>query len=362
MYNKIGLIGLGLIGGSVAKSIKSKHNNIEIIAIDNSETSIETAFNEGIISNDKTFPISKLAECDLIFLCTPVAVNISYLTKLKPIISPNTIISDVGSVKGEMEQAVSDIGLSSQFIGAHPMCGSEKTGYENSSDHLFENAYFLITDNKVVDRDKIDEFKEFIRSIGALPLLTTSDEHDYITGGISHIPHIISAGLVNFVMNNDNSSHTMRTVAAGGFRDITRISSASPVMWQNICLTNKDKILELLDKYIVELKKFGAAITDGDSNEILNLFEEAKEYRDSLSIGKGLINKVHEFYCDIFDEAGAIANVATLLAVNNLNIKNIGIVHNREFRNGVLRIEMYKEEDKNAAISLLENRHYTVYQ
>ena len=361
MYKRIGFIGLGLIGGSIAKTIKKKYPDTAIVALDNSDDSINSAYDDGIIDNNSLIPIEELGSCELVFLCAPVIINIEYLTKLKSIVSDDMILTDVGSVKGKMEQGVIDNDLESFFIGGHPMCGSEKIGYYNSSDNLIENAYYLITNNNVIKRSKVDKFKDFISSIGAIPLELTPSEHDFVTGSISHIPHIIASSLVNFVMNNDNESSTMRTVAAGGFKDITRIASASPTMWQNICLTNSDKILDLLDKYNDELTEFRSAIKNKESDRIKKLFEEAKEYRDSIGTGKGLIENVYEFYVDIADETGMIANVATILANCGLNIKNIGIINNREFQEGALRIEMYDEFSMFKAINELRSNSYTIY-
>lgn len=360
MYNKIGFIGLGLIGGSIAKTIKKIHKDIKLYAIGHSEAPIIKAHEEGIIENDTSFTIEEMKDFDIIFLCAPIKTNIDYLGKLKNIISPNCVLTDVGSVKGEMEDAVKKNNLEEQFIGGHPMCGSEKTGYDNSTDRLLENAYYLITNNHVVSQDKVNKFREFISSIGALTLEMTPDEHDYVTSGISHIPHIIASSLVNFVMNNDKNSN-MKTVAAGGFKDITRIASASPVMWQNICLTNKEKILEQLDLYDRELNEFRQSINDSDEETIINLFSDAKEYRDSINTGKGIIENVYEFYLDLADEAGGIAKTATILANANLNIKNIGIINNREYQNGVLRIEMYDEFSMFKAINELRDKNYTIY-
>ena len=361
MYKRIGFIGLGLIGGSIAKTIKSRYKDIELIAIDDSLESIRSAYKDGIISNNDTFPIEEFRRCDLIYLCAPVIVNIEYLPKLKEIITDDIILTDVGSVKGEMEQAVIDNNLEKYFIGGHPMAGSEKIGYSNSTDSLFENAYYLITNNNKVDADKLNHFKEFISSIGSLPLELTPSEHDNVTGSISHIPHIIASSLVNFVMNNDNDKSTMRTVAAGGFKDITRIASSSPTMWQNICLTNRDKILHLLDKYVKELNDFKSAIDSKDSQRIKSLFLDAKEYRDSIGSGKGLIENVYEFYVDILDETGVIAHIATILANAGLSIKNIGIINNREFQEGALRIEMYDEFSMFKSINELKANGYNIY-
>ncbi|HAQ51332.1 MAG TPA: prephenate dehydrogenase/arogenate dehydrogenase family protein [Lachnospiraceae bacterium] len=361
MYKKIGFIGLGLIGGSIARAIRREYKDISIVALDDTKESIENAYKDKTIDNNNIFPIDELRDCDIIFLCAPVIINISYLPKLKAFVNEDIIITDVGSVKGEMEQAIIDNNLEEYFIGGHPMCGSEKTGYSNSNDRLLENAYYLITNNNIINQNKITTFKEFISSIGALPLELTPDEHDYVTASISHVPHIIASSLVNFVMNNDSDKKTMKTVAAGGFKDITRIASSSPTMWQNICLTNKDKILKLLDSYLLEIDKFKKSINKGNADEIKELFAEAKEYRDSISTGKGLIENVYEFYVDIADETGVIARIATILANENLNIKNIGIINNREYQEGALRIEMYDEFSMFKAINVLRANKYSIY-
>ena len=194
-------------------------------------------------------------------------------------------------------------------------------------------------------------------------MILNYDAHDAATAAISHLPHILAASLVNFVESSDDSQETMKTIAAGGFRDITRIASSSPVMWEEICMTNKDQILCMFDAYQKILNDIQGKIAALDSDGIRRFFQSSKDYRDSLEISpKGSIRTVFEFYCDLIDEAGGIAAIATILASNNLSIKNIGIIHNREFEEGVLRIEMYDQMSYARAIELLRKYHYTVYE
>ena len=155
----------------------------------------------------------------------------------------------------------------------------------------------------------------------------------------------------------------MKTIAAGGFKDITRIASSSPVMWENICLSNQEQILKLLDCYIHTLEIMRKDIADANSSALLDAFTAAKDYRDSITItAKGALKNVYELYLDLIDETGGIATVATILASNNLSIKNIGIIHNREFEGGVLRLEMYDGESLALAVALLKKHHYTIYE
>ena len=234
----IGFIGLGLIGGSLAKSIRRAFPLASLYAFDQNRENTRLALHEGVINRICTEKDPAFGECDYIFLCTPVKNNITYLPFLRDIRKAGCIISDVGSVKGEMHRAVTDAGMENCFIGGHPMAGSEKSGYENATDFLMENAYYLITPAGEVDVMRLAEFMELITAIRAIPMVMTFEEHDYVTAAVSHLPHIVAASLVNAIRNLDTSDQCMKQIAAGGFRDITRIASSSPVMWQQICLSN----------------------------------------------------------------------------------------------------------------------------
>jgi prephenate dehydrogenase len=325
------------------------------------ESTLASAYQDGVISNATFLPLEEFATCDVLFLCSPVKINVDYLKKLKPFLSPHCLLTDVGSVKGDISAAVASLGLTGQFIGGHPMAGAESSGYENSSETLLENAYYILTATEDFPAETISIFDEFIQSLGALTMTMTPEKHDFATACISHLPHIIAASLVNFVKDADEDA-TMKTIAAGGFRDITRIASSSPVMWQHICSTNKDAILHAFLLYQDSLKQFIAAMEQCDDNEIINLFASAKDYRDNLPIkNTGMLPSVYEFYLDLEDKAGGIATIATVLAQAGLSIKNIGIVHNREFEQGVLHIEMYDEASLEAAIQVLAPS-YRIYR
>ena len=360
---KIGFIGLGLIGGSIAKTVKRIYPQINIIALSGHQSTITQAYQEGLIDNETNLSASDFSGCDYIFLCTPVQQNLTYLKQLKPVISPDCILTDVGSVKGDIHRMVETCGLSGQFIGGHPMVGSEKTGLANATAYLLENAYYIITPGAGVAASKADDFRDFIASLGAIPLVLACDRHDHATAAISHLPHVVAAALVNLVRSADDSERIMKRIAAGGFRDITRIASSSPVMWQEICLENRDAILDMIRLFRGQLDHMEQSIAASDPDAIIDFFETAKDYRDSLNTSRGDSRKtVFEFYCDLIDEAGGIATIATILASNNLSIKNIGILHNREFEHGVLRIEMYDADSYHQSIALLQKYHYVIHE
>jgi len=360
---KIGFIGLGLIGGSLAKTLKRKYDDINIIATSGHSSTVKNAYELGLIDNEFPATIEGLASCDIIFLCAPVQQNVEYLAQLKPYIKENCIISDVGSVKGDIHKAVKELGLTKNFIGGHPMAGSEKTGLENANAYLLENAYYILTPEADVPESLKESFFELIKGTDSIPLFLDPDQHDYDTAAISHLPHVIAAALVNLVEDSDDNDETMKRIAAGGFKDITRIASSSPVMWEEICMTNSVKIAELIDDYIESLNIVKSKITNLEGNEVNAFFQKAKNYRDSFNITNRKSRRVvFEFYCDLIDEAGGIATIATILATNAISIKNIGIVHNREFEQGVLLIELYDEAAYNKSIELLKRHHYNIYE
>ncbi len=363
MRHKIGFIGLGLIGGSIARAIRQYFPDYGIVAFDKNKETLALATQESVIDVAATTIDDNFHHCSYIFLCAPVSYNTAYLKQAAQYLHADCILTDVGSVKSNIHREVEALGLEEYFIGGHPMAGSEKNGYVNSRAMLIENAYYVLTPAKGAPREKVERYTRFVQALRALPVLLDYEEHDYVTGTISHLPHIIAASLVNFVRDTDTEGELMKNLAAGGFKDITRIASSSPVMWQHICVKNKKYISRILGEYIQALEGAKDLIDREDEQGIYHLFESSRNYRNSIpSSSAGPIKKAYEVYCDIIDEAGGIAAIATILASNNLNLKNIGIVHNREFEEGVLRIEFYDESSSKRAAELLQKFRYIVYE
>ena len=282
----IGFIGFGLIGGSIAKSLKKVHPEYRTIVTSRSKAPLYEAQKQGVVDIVATEVDNSFKNCDYIFLCTPVITITHYLHAIKNVIKPECIITDVGSVKGYIHQAVHDAGLDSQFIGGHPMAGSERSGFNNSSDTLLKGAIYILTPTNESPADKLDWLKQTVEELGAVPVVMDCKQHDYAVAGISHVPHLISAALAILAKNNDDYENHMHTLAAGGFKDTTRIAASSPEMWEQICVTNRDAISTLLGKYIKELNIIKSHI-DNDSDEecsdyIKNLFNTAGEYRNSF--------------------------------------------------------------------------------
>ena len=335
----IGFIGLGLIGGSIARTIRKFHPDYRLLAFDKDRSALAEAVSLNVINGICDIDDEQLYNCDYLFLCAPVEFNVEYMEKIKDSLGKNCILTDVGSVKSVIHEKVTELGLEGR---------SERSGFSNSSDHLLENAYYIITPGGEVALEKISDFTELISSLGAIPLVITAEEHDFITAGVSHLPHIVASALVNLVNLLDNDAQYMKMIAAGGFRDITRIASSSPVMWEQICLENQKNISTVLDEFIRMLIQIRCSIDNKEADNIFDMFASSKDYRDSIDIvDNSLIPRSYVLYIDV-------------AATEKVSIKNIGIIHNREFEDGVLKIEFYTDAALEQAKVLLTKRNYKI--
>lgn len=361
MFLKAGIIGLGLIGGSLAKALKNRYGIKEIVALNRNTDVLEKAFNEKIIDKYDTKVTSIFSDCDIIFICTPVNKIVEYAKMLKPFINKNCIITDVGSTKNNIFDEMEKI-ENITFIGGHPMTGAEKFRYDASKEHLFENAYYILTPSLNATDVQVESYIDLIKKIGALPLVMDSNSHDNAVASISHVPHILAAALVNNVKHLDGKECYMHSLAAGGFKDITRIASGSPEMWEGICFENKDYILDVLSSLKSSINEFEKILFENDNKKVFNYFLEAKNYRDSFKPSQNKMLNLFNISVDVLDKPGSIAIISVLFANNGINIKNISIENNREGSGGVLSISFETSNEMEKSITLLKSLNYEVFK
>lgn len=243
------------------------------------------------------------------------------------------------------------------------MVGSERSGYDAASDRLIENAYYFVTPSETMTQEKIIAFRTFLEDLGTIPIVYSPRQHDEITAYISHIPHVIASSLVNLAASKEDDNGMLKQLAAGGFKDITRIASSNPVVWEHILLSNPENITTGLRSFIRELEDMIAFIETEDARSIYAFFDSAKDYRNSIpEHATGVIRMNYDVYVDIPDEANALAKAVTYIGDAGISLKNIGITHNREDNEGVLRLSFYDNDAAAAAASLLKTYHYQVYQ
>ncbi|WP_257351972.1 prephenate dehydrogenase [Pseudalkalibacillus decolorationis] len=363
MKRRVLLIGVGLIGGSLALAIKKEHDAV-LIGYDLNLEHCKLAKRLEVI-DDFTLDIRAEAEkADLIILATPVEETKRLLEVFEGYqFKPNVIITDVGSTKVHIlkkAERLHEKGI--VFIGGHPMAGSHKTGVGSAKVHLFENAFYILTLLPLTPSKKIDELKNWLNGTKGNFQTMDAHEHDLVTGIVSHFPHVMAASLVRQVENHAQQNKLVNRLAAGGFRDITRIASSSPSMWRDIVRHNREIILTLLDEWMMEMNDVRTLVANGDSEDIYEYFLSAKQFRDSMpTSSKGAIIAFHDLYVDVIDHVGIISHVTTLLAKENISLTNIRIIEAREDVFGVLRLSFNTEEDHRKAKVCLENHDYQTY-
>jgi prephenate dehydrogenase len=343
------VIGLGLIGGSIALAIKHEYKGASVYGFDINEKNVQIAKLLGIIDEEVSMLESAASHADLIIIAVPVVETGKMLHSLADCsLKRNVIITDVGSTKTSItESAQTLLAQGYTFIGGHPMAGSHKSGAGAAKLHLFENAFYLLTPTEQIDKSQIELLQKWLKGTKANFLVTTPKNHDELAGVISHIPHIVAAGLVKQAESYSKENPLVSRLAAGGFRDITRIASSSPEMWRDILLHNKSVILSQLDGWNEGMEYIKGLIEKEDGEQILRFFQEAKEFRDELpAFGKGVIPAFYDLYVDIPDYPGVISEITGYLAKEEISLTNIRILETREELFGVLIISFQTEEDR----------------
>ncbi|MFE1244291.1 prephenate dehydrogenase [Fictibacillus sp. NPDC058756] len=357
------LIGVGLIGGSIALTIKNEHEAV-IAGYDVQTANCETAVKLGVIDRIASDLQHDAANADLIIIATPVEATLiimDQLSSIKPAIK--ALVMDVGSTKNTIMKKAENLAENGiVFIGGHPMAGSHKTGVESARPHLLENAFYILTPSSNASEAKIEEAKDWLKGTHAKFIVAEPDEHDFLTGIVSHFPHLIASSLVRLAQKHANYNPLVQQLAAGGFRDITRIASSSPKMWSDIVSQNKEHLLSLLNEWKEEMDQVISFVESGDQNQLFDYFNGAKLFRDGLPVrSKGAIQPFSDLYVDILDTAGALSKVTTLLAESQISIINITILEVREDLNGVLRLSFQNDNDRDNAQQLLHHENYLTH-
>lgn len=365
MRGTVFIVGLGLIGGSVALAIKNTHPETTIYGYDINENSVQLAKALGIIDEIGGSFQECAEKADLIIFGTPVKQTEELLHDLSHFsLKKHVIVTDVGSTKMKITEAASALNeLGVVFIGGHPMAGSHKTGPAAAKAHLFENAFYLLTPIPSIEEKYIAELKAWLRGTKANFLVVSPATHDQLTGVISHFPHIIAASLVHRAQKSNLENQLVTRLAAGGFRDITRIASSNPEMWRDILLHNRDVLLDLMNDWIKEMLEVRNYLEENDSETIYSFFSRAKDFRDELPVkSQGAIPAFYDLYVDVPDYPGVISEITGYLAEERISITNIRILETREELYGVLVISFQCEDDrKEAEVCIEKQTNYGVY-
>ncbi|MDB4140123.1 prephenate dehydrogenase/arogenate dehydrogenase family protein [Candidatus Thioglobus sp.] len=280
MINKITIIGVGLIGGSLAKAIKENNLAKVVFGFGRDLNRLEKAQKANVIDQFSTNLKDAINDSDIVIIATPVGSFQEILSEIKPFLTSKIVISDVGSTKTNIASIVSQTlgGYSNYFIPAHPIAGKEKSGFEASEANLFNNRKVIITPLETSSPDSISLIQKMWEGTGADVDFMSPESHDELLGMTSHLPHMLAFSLVNYLISKNPSASIY---AAGGFKDFSRIASGDAVMWRDICIQNKDQIISHIKGYQKTLNSLVDAIENENSDELDLLFTSAKKTRDS---------------------------------------------------------------------------------
>ncbi|MFO7445322.1 MAG: prephenate dehydrogenase [Ignavibacteriaceae bacterium] len=346
----ISIIGLGLIGGSIAKALKSSNKEIYITAYDREEV-LESALLQKVIDKKAEY-IENAADADIIFLCLPTDISLQTLEKLAPSVNENTIITDVAGVKSAFENKWSSLKSKGEFVGGHPMTGKEKGGFENSDPLLFENSVYILSDNKK-QSPNYNKLIKLIELLGARIKFLDPYLHDEIIANVSHLPQLLSVALVNSAACSKNDTNYL-DFAAGGFRDMTRIASSNFDIWEPVIKNNKEAILKALENFETNAKVIKENILADDFKTLADYFESARAKRDDIPKNtKGFINPLVDVFVFVKDEPGVLSRLTTILFEDGISIKDIELLKIREGTGGTFRLSVQSKEEAERAEKLI---------
>jgi len=282
-FNKISIIGVGLIGGSLGLALKEKKPNFKIIGIDKQKI-IEKAITRGAIDEGMVNLEEGIKEVDVVILATPVKTILDLLPKINPFLKRGCLVTDTGSTKGQVVERANEV-LSKDvfFIGGHPMAGSEKYGIDSADPYLFHNKTYILTPAHESNLGALKKISLLIKMIGAKKLILDPLEHDRIVSAVSHLPQIIAVSLTNAIGElalRGNNNNYFKAIGEG-FKDMTRIASSPYKIWEDICDTNQENILEMIQKFRNYLEVIEDKLKN-DPNSLKEEFQKAKRLRESI--------------------------------------------------------------------------------
>ncbi len=355
-YHTVAVVGVGLIGGSLALALRRGGHRGRIVGV-SSEATLREARSLGII--DDGFPYDEmetaLARADLVVLAGPISVIMEQLAtvgKLGEKLRPGLVVTDVGSTKrAVLRAATTHLPGHVRFIGGHPLAGSEQRGVAAADPFLFQNAYYVLTPAPDTPPDEIHRLGEFLGTTGARMMVLGAEEHDHIAATISHVPQLLAVSLVQFLESLGVNREHGKQLAAGGFRDMTRIASSPYSVWRDIIATNRDVIRKLLDEFLESTR---TTLKDLDDPTLDQLFASASTTRGEIPRDtKGFLTKLWDVLVVVEDQPGVIVGICGPLAEKDLNVMDIEVLKVREGEGGTLRLAFRTREIAEMAIAEL---------
>jgi prephenate dehydrogenase len=358
---KIVIYSVGLLGSSLGAAFKQSGFTGEIVGI-SAPNSIVESLEIGSIDSGYSYDETQEAikDADIIFLCSPIMPILKTIESLSKLNLPDgVIISDVGSTKQEIiSTAEKLLPKNVNFIGGHPMAGSEKRGALAADPFLFQNAVFVLAQSNLSTLNLLNEFGAYLeKHLGCRTVLLNPQTHDTIAATVSHVPHIVASAMVNFASEVDAEIPGTLSLAAGGFRSLTRIAASPYKMWHDIFATNRKENSRLLGRFIDILKEMRS---DLNSDSLKEPFDKAAEIRQGLSVnGKGFLGPLFQIVVVAEDRPGFLSKMTSIVAEAELNIRDIELLKVREGESGTFMLAFGDFEESNSAVDILNRSGFS---
>lgn len=357
---KVSIIGIGLIGGSLGLALRTR-GLAEVKGFDSDEESLAEALSLGAIDSYSRNIEEAVNGSEIVFLATPINAIVPTAKKIVPNLPGGSILTDVGSVKSVIASGIEELipeGI--DFIGGHPMCGSERTGVQNSSPNLFQDAFYFLTPTPRTRTDSYQRLHSIITSLGANVISVEPSKHDEIVAIISHLPHLLAINLVNFSKKEGKEIENILEFAGEGFRDMTRIAASNPEMWSEIFSVNSSSIDSVTKRYWESINSFIEMMKRNDRG-LHSEIEVASQTRKALDIRKDLsIENMRELQIEVLDKPGVISDITVTLGSVGINIEDIEIAHGAIPQGGLLKLIVADEETANRSAEILSKKGYRI--
>jgi prephenate dehydrogenase len=361
---RVAIVGTGLIGASLGLALRRRGEVDEVVGADRDAAALAVALANGALSGTASSPAEAVSEADVAILAVPVSAVPAVAAEVGPALRPGAILTDVASVKSRIVDALqASVPPGVHVIGGHPMAGSHEAGAAHASADLFLGATYLLTPTTHTDPLAYRRLHTLVAGLGARVLAVDPSHHDALVAVTSHLPQLAATTLMNLAAERARSEHVgLLLLAAGGFRDATRVAASNPDLWLDICAENRSAIVEVLDDYAARLRALRAELAAGDDEALRQALQEARKARRSLPGKETATGALVELHLPIPDRPGVLAEVTTTVGSVGVNIEDLAIDHAPEGGRGTLRLAIIGPKHAGAARRALEAVGYEVQE
>ncbi|MGH2794665.1 MAG: prephenate dehydrogenase/arogenate dehydrogenase family protein [Actinomycetota bacterium] len=335
---RVALLGTGLIGGSVGLALKRSSDVEEIVVYDVDPQVADRAVERGAGDRTAATPAEAVRDADFVFVSTPVGKIPAVIAEARSGLMPGVVLTDVGSTKSRVVLEVETLALEgATFIGGHPMAGTEEEGIAAADGTLFDGCWWILTPTERVDASAYRSLHALIADLGARVMALDPGQHDDLLAVVSHLPHLTAGALMNLAAERGQEHAGLLSLAAGGFRDVTRVAASNPDIWLDICEENASAIAEVLREFARRLNELGALVETGSRDELRERFLSARAARRELP-GRRAGGELVEVLVPVPDKPGVLSEVTTTVGELGVNIEDLQITHDEEGGRGTLRL------------------------